>query len=503
MFSNKSSTGTVKFKFISLALLVLFYLGIAMVDGPEWCVDTYSYVTMDFSREPVYPLFLLGLRCLFEILHITAKPYGLPAYLTAAVIIQSLLWSFAAYYLGAFILDATRSLGNKKSLCLSAMAMLFQIGVAGINRFVAKRGSMYSESLMTEALAMPLYVIFTIVLIKSIDNYAGRSICKLFALGVIICSIRKQMLIVLITWGFVSFVYHLFVKKSRNLKKFILTCILLILAYASIIFVDEVYENLDRGVFTTHIGNSKGGLDTMMYTASLEDADVFADIDSEKYPEIEDLYIKIYDACREQELMIDFAPGYELKENSNVFNSDWPAMVDHYAECYDVIGFDIVGPILQTYVLCYYPELDDVHSMMMQDEVEGLLFKKLLKNKIGKVLNGTDKGAVYVFTANVLKAFVISNANMLPKVLIKISAVLYAVFLIVFIAVLLKKNTPIRSFTLRLMFIVMAGIAINCFITGALIFPQPRYMCYGMGLFYLALLLGIVVLIPDKRTDCK
>lgn len=35
MFSNKSSTGTVKFKFISLALLVLFYLGIAMVDGPE------------------------------------------------------------------------------------------------------------------------------------------------------------------------------------------------------------------------------------------------------------------------------------------------------------------------------------------------------------------------------------------------------------------------------------------------------------------------------------
>lgn len=492
MFSKKNSTGAAKFKLVSLVLLIIFYVGVALIDGPVWCVDTYSYATMDFCREPVYPVFLLLFRHLFEMLHITATPYGLPAYLTLAVIVQSLLWVFAAYYLGTYILDVTSSLGSKKSFFLSAMAMLLQVGVAGINRFVANRGSMYSESLMTEALAMPLYVIFTIELIKSIENYDRRSLFKLFVLGVLICSIRKQMLIVLITWGFASFVYHLLVKKSRDIRKFILTCVLLILAYASIIFLDNGYQYLVRGVFATHIGNSKGGLDTMMYTASLEDADIFADADPEKYPEIDDLYIEIYNVCQDQGLTIDFAPGYELKDKSTVFNSDWTAMVDHYAECYDVIGFDVVRPALETYVEHYFPDLDNIHSQIKQDEVEAFLFKTLLKDKISKVFNGTDKGAVYVLTANVLKAFVISNANMSPKVLIKISAIIYAAFLLVFIIALLKKNAPCRDLTLRLMLIVMAGIVINSLVTGALIFPQPRYMCYGMGLFYLAFLLGIV-----------
>ena len=106
-----------------------------------------------------------------------------------------------------------------------------------------------------------------------------------------------------------------------------------------------------------------------------------------------------------------------------------------------------------------------------------------------------------MLTANILKGFVISNANMLPKVLIYVSAIIYAVFLIVFISVLITNKTPMHGYTLRFMFIVMAGIIINCLITGALIFPQPRYMCYGMGLVYLAALLGIYVLLRSKRNS--
>ena len=40
---------------------------------------------------------------------------------------------------------------------------------------------------------------------------------------------------------------------------------------------------------------------------------------------------------------------------------------------------------------------------------------------------------------------------------------------------------------LLLAFLTLSGIAINSVVTGSMIFPQPRYMCYGMGLFYLAL----------------
>ena len=99
----------------------------------------------------------------------------------------------------------------------------------------------------------------------------------------------------------------------------------------------------------------------------------------------------------------------------------------------------------------------------------------------------------YVLTANVMKAFVISNANISPRFLVTASALIYALYLMVFIGLLLKTNNPARPMTARLMFIVLAGIAINCVVTGSMIFPQPRYMCYGMGLFYFALLCGILI----------
>jgi hypothetical protein len=493
MSKNKNNRGTEAFLLLSFALLAIFFIGIALFDGPIWCVDTPSYVDMDFIREPVYPLFLMLLRRLFETLNITATPYGLPAYLTLAVVLQSALWAFSATHLGAFILNATSSLGQKKSRFLSIAAMLSQVGVSVINRFIANRGSMYSESLMTESLAMPLYVILTVELVKSFDHYDLKSILKLFFLGVLMVSIRKQMLIGLIMWGFASFVIHLFVKRHRSLNHFSQTVIALVVAMVVIALFDRGYNLAVRGVFSSHVGNSKGGLDTVLYTATAEDAALFADADPEKFPQMQELYTKIYNTCVEQQLTIDFAPGYELKEKSSVLNSDWASMASHYADSYDVIGFDVVLPICDDYVAEHFPELDSVHAQLKENQVEDQLFKTLLKNAVSNIFKGTDRGAFYVLTANILKAFVISNANMSPKILRTVSAVIYVLYLGVFIALLPKKSSSQKYLIMRLMFIVLAGIAINSVVTGSMIFPQPRYMCYGMGLFYLSILCGILI----------
>ena len=492
MASFKAGKGTEAFKLLSFALLTIYFVGIALFDGPVWCVDTNSYMDMDFSREPLYPLFLLGCRKLFETLNITGMIHDYPAYLTLVVVLQSLLWVYAAFHLGIFILDATSSLGEKKSRLLSAIAMLSQVGVAGLNRFVANRGSMYSESLMTESLAMPLYVIFTVELVKSFDRYDTKAILKLFCLGVIIGSVRKQMLVCLVMWGFASFIIHLFVKRHRSVRNFSLTFIAVVLALLSINLIDCSYNLAVRGVFTMHTGNSKGGLDTLLYTATAEDAEIFADADPEKYPDAQALYTQIYDECVNRQLTIDYSQAYQLEELSTVFNSDWVTMASHYADCYDVIGFDVVLPIKEQYVAQHWPELDEVHARIKQNEVEGFLFKKLLSNAVSKIVKGKDRGVMYVLTANILKAFVISNANISPKFLIWVSGVIYVLYLAVFIALSLKK-TFVKPVITRLMFIVLVGIAINCVVTGSMIFPQPRYMCYGMGLFYLALLCGILI----------
>ena len=242
-----------------------------------------------------------------------------------------------------------------------------------------------------------------------------------------------------------------------------------------------------------HTGNSKGGLDTLLYTAAAEDAEVFADADPDKYPDAQALYTQIYDECVNRQLTIDYSQAYQLEELSTVFNSDWVTMASHYADCYDVIGFEVVLPICDEYVAEHFPELDQVHAQIKENQVEDILLSTLLKNTITNIATGSDRGAKYVLTANILKAFVISNANMTPAVLIKISLLLYIVYLVTFIALLLRKQSWAGNVIKRMMFIVLATIAINCVVTGSMIFPQPRYMCYGMGVFYLAIVCGILI----------
>jgi hypothetical protein len=82
---------------------------------------------------------------------------------------------------------------------------------------------------------------------------------------------------------------------------------------------------------------------------------------------------------------------------------------------------------------------------------------------------------------------------MTPDILIKISILLYIAYLVIFIALLLRKQSWAGNVIKRMMFIVLATIAINCVVTGSMIFPQPRYMCYGMGVFYLAMVCGILI----------
>ena len=141
-----------------LILSCLFFFGIAFIDGPIWCVDSGSYASMDFSREPVYPTFLWILRTIF----------GENIYLFVAVTLQSLLWVYATCIATMYVYDLASELlpQDKKSgffkLVFVLLVFFSQLLTSILNRFVAQRGSMYSESIMTESLAMPLFVLFCI-----------------------------------------------------------------------------------------------------------------------------------------------------------------------------------------------------------------------------------------------------------------------------------------------------------------------------------------------------
>ncbi|MDE7014105.1 MAG: hypothetical protein K2P19_05445, partial [Kineothrix sp.] len=47
------------------AAVLSFYLFFPLYDGPVWCKDSPSYATMNITREPLYPTFLLIFRKMF------------------------------------------------------------------------------------------------------------------------------------------------------------------------------------------------------------------------------------------------------------------------------------------------------------------------------------------------------------------------------------------------------------------------------------------------------
>ena len=470
------------FRIVVLVLLFAFYFGIALFDGPVWCVDSPSYTEMNISREPVYPLFLDLFRRLFAKFGLTGQLYGQDAFLFGVIMVQSLLWVYAAYKLGVYV-------ARKLGISLGYLAVFFQVAVSALNRFFANRGSMYSECIMTEALAMPLFVIATVYIWQLFEEFSALSVTRVFLMTVLIASIRKQMLIVMLTWIAAAFIIFILDGRTREAKNFAICLVLAIVAFVGINELDKAYNYAIRGVYVGHTGNAKGAVDTLMYTAEEDTKALFDEYeDSEEFPQLKTVYSKIYDTCVQNGYVIEASPDFVSRESLGITKSDWLAIASHYADGYDHIGFDVLQPYCDEYVYEHFPDLDFVHHMLKEDQVESEIMKVLLKYDLKKIFTPEGNAVRFIFVANVLKAFIISNANTDPRILVKASAAIYILFAAIFIFAIVKDKRRVVMMSL----VVILGLAINCFITGSMIFPQPRYMCYSMGLFYLTMGCGIL-----------
>ena len=117
-----------------LLFALIFYLFFAFLDGAVICADSPSYIEMSISREFLYPSLLAIFRMVFG-----------KQYLLMIVVLQSLLAAFAAWNITVYI-KRQFSLGY----FLSTVVFLISIFVSLLNRFIAGRGSMYSNSILTE-----------------------------------------------------------------------------------------------------------------------------------------------------------------------------------------------------------------------------------------------------------------------------------------------------------------------------------------------------------------
>ncbi len=456
-------------------MATLFYLGIALFDGPIWCVDSQSYVSMDFSREPFYPTFLGLLRSIFGG---TIYRNDLPVYLFVAVIIQSLLWIYATCMLSMYVYGLGKKYFEKENIAslMAISTFFFSLLTPVLNRFIVKRQSMYSESIMTESLAMPLFIICCVRLCRWLTGKKKSDLILLAISSLVIVSIRKQMLVVLLMWFTAAFIVDILIKYSRDFKRFLIELVLIVIIFFASKFFDSTYNFVVRGVFHEHTGNSMGAMCTLIYSAGEEDIDLFSD-DDVIYPGERQLFSDIYNECSRQELLIDSAR-----------NMNWLELTEHYSESYDVIGYDIASPACYEYLRNRYPDIDDTQLRILESELE--------KDLVSKLIRQDKKDLIIVALANLARAFVYSNAKISPRVLQLISAVLYlfyAALMIqrIVISIRRKEFDGITIYGL----VTIIGLAINCAVVGLIIFPQGRYMAYATGLFYSAL---VLMMVPPK-----
>ncbi len=485
---------------VSLWIIPLvFYLAFWALDGAVWCADSDSYVRMYDSREPLYPTLLALLRMLCGVGPEADPENNLS--LTVMALIQSILAGLATGSLATFLAKTylpnafadNRVFGRrvytaggrskaeeikKRERLLTYILLLIPLGVSLLNRFAASRASMYSNSIMTEGIAISLYLLaFRFILDYMIfaNKRAFKICCFIVFAGI---TLRKQMFVLLCLLC-IAMIYRSIVRpiaenrKNKEKNSAIiffkgLLCLILsvtVTVGASAAF-DCIYNKIVRGSLIIHTEDNRFVTTMAFYTAEREYVEY---ID----PQLKEIYLKIYDECDRNKWLMHDAPH------------GWYAAVDHFADNYDHIQLDTMQWALRNFVsggsyAGFTPNMTETEKM---DAVRYSFNASLLPHENGRLLT--------VFANNLLNGLV----NTVAKKSIPLCIYALVIYL-VFICMALKTHGKKNKILVTMTVLSLLG---NLTLVSAVIFSQTRYMIYNMPIFYMTLLLLMYWRYSEKK----
>lgn len=456
------------YELVLLILSVVFYLFFAFYDGAVICADTETYIAMSITREFFYSSFLAIFRMLFG-----------KQYLLMVVVVQSLLAAYVAWNVTVYF----RRQFNLGYL-LSSVVFFIPLATSLLNRFVAGRGSMYSNSIMTEGITIPLFLLFFRYVYEYIVTMSKKALWVSCVLTAIMIGTRKQMYIAL----FLLFCAVVFVKMRAMSKenvaregrkegvkhlfvsalKAMVLCVALVL---TVTLLDHTYNYIVRGRFVGHSSDNRFVLTMVFYTAEEEYVEDLPE-------EIQPLYLEIYEKCDTQNFLMHSA------------GEGWYNNVSHFGDNYDFIQIDTMWPAIQAYAE-NYSEGDPTQRELITDEITNVMITNLMPKtapKIAKVLvNNFFSGLVTT----------VAQRN---RVLIYYSLVAYLGY-IGLLGWYWKKRGQMDG-VVTLCLLTLLSIVVNVGLVSAVIFCQTRYTIYNMPLFYISGLM-LVKEILGKRVVCR
>lgn len=443
---------------ILAVLLFVFYLFFAFYDGAVICVDSPTYIEMSISREFLYPTLLAVFRMIFG-----------EQYLLGIAVIQSLLtayvtWNVTMYFKRQFLLN---------NILTSLIAFIF-VAVSLLNRFIAGRGSMYSNSILTEGIAIPLFLLFFRYLYEYLISGTKKALVTASVITGIMIATRKQMYAALALLMLVVFCVQIkkYAEINRpDIKKWLTALfragILGVGLILSVMLLDHTYNFIVRGKFVGHSSDSRFVLTMVMYTSEAEYVEKLPD-------ELQPLFLDIYEKCDVQ--------GYLMHSAAE----GWYNNVVHFGDYYDLIQINTMQPAIVDYAEGFSENATE--QALMTDEITNTMISSLLPETAPRILK--------VLFNNFLSGLVTTVAQR-NHILIwySIAAYLGYIGLMLYYRKLVGKNDMVVSLCLLTLF----SIVINVGLVSAVIFCQTRYTIYNMPLFYVS---GVLLLWNLYRQRC-
>ena len=439
-----------KFPF-SWLLPVLFFAALWLLGTTGIYNDSNQYIAMHIHREPLYSFFLWIFRSLF----------GETKYLDIVRFLQNGLAAFSVIWL-AESLKKRFDFGQ----WMEALVCLILLAPHIITPVFSASGLVLSNGVISEALGLPLFYLFTAQCMKMVYTRQRGAALSSLLLSLFLSLVRGQMMFTILLW--LVFAGAVVIVEKKKLAKRLLICVVCTaLAFGTRTLLVKSYNLIFNGYFINNTFGSVGLLANILYAADEEDAERIADQDARVMFELS------YRLAKEQGATYQDAP-------EGFFNR-----AAHLEKWHDAIKFEMIEePWRQLHdregFIDYIPE--NVES----DRIAATIGKSLLPAVLGRWL--------YDYLALACYGLIRSIAVVHP--LLNWYALTAYLAYIVLAALAWRKNHNSNAVWLAA-FSLLAVLA-NVFATSMIIMCLSRYVIYGLPLFYVSGLMLLYELAGGK-----
>lgn len=439
-----------KFPF-SWLIPVLFFAALWLLGTTGIYNDSNQYIAMHIHREPLYSFFLWIFRSLF----------GETKYLDIVRFLQNGLAAFSVIWL-AESLKKRFDFGQ----WMEALVCLILLAPHIITPVFSASGLVLSNGVISEALGLPLFYLFTAQCMKMVYTRQRGAALSSLLLSLFLSLVRGQMMFTILLW--LVFAGAVVIVEKKKLAKRLLICVVCTaLAFGTRTLLVKSYNLVFNGYFVNNTFGSVGLLANILYAADEEDAERIADQDARVMFELS------YRLAKEQGATYQDAP-------EGFFNR-----AAHLEKWHDAIKFEMIEePWRQLHdregFIDYIPE--NVES----DRIAATIVKSLLPAVLGRWL--------YDYLALACYGLIRSIAVVHP--LLNWYALTAYLAYIVLAALAWRKNHNSNAVWLAA-FSLLAVFA-NVFATSMIIMCLSRYVIYGLPLFYVSGLMLLYELAGGK-----